>query len=413
MKRAIAILCVLACLCALCVPVMATAENVTIRAYVPSDWTEAYLYVWKGAEGTALVEWPGMAMTKEGEGWFSAEIPGEYSWAIVSASNGSQTVDLEIYEGVDEWILVGAPGADGKFSGDVWYEEPSAEDLPSHEPGATPAGRVTVHAQVPADWTDAYVYSWIKDGAGPAWPGEAMTKEGDWWIGSADAVNNQIIISNNGSPQTIDLTMEAGKEVWVVVTEDDGSGKFKGDVYHQDPAEGGKPIEPPAPVEPTTPVIPENSSFFVAGVGTLCGAEWDPGAEANKMALGASGKYEKVFENVAAGSYALKVTIGNWDLSWGGAGADGNYEFTMENPGKVTVLFDANTQTVEVKVDGAADVPATDAPTEAPTQAPTQAPETNNTTEQPKDNTALIIIIFVVVSAGAIGGALLYKKKQG
>lgn len=407
MKRVLAILCVLACLCALCVPAMAAEETVTIRAYVPSDWTEAYLYVWKGAEGTQAFEWPGVAMTNEGDGWFSAQIPDDMTWVIVS--NGtSQTVDMEMYAGVEQWIVVYAAGADGKHAGEVLYEEPTADELP--EPGEMPAGGVVVHAQVPADWTEAYVYSWIKDGQGPAWPGSAMTQDGDWWIGSADVANNQLIISNNGTPQTVDLTVEAGKEVWVIVTEAGDDGKFFADVYHEDPANGGQPIAPQEPEEPTTPEIPEGSSFYVAGYAALCGEDWNPGAEANKMTQGASGLYEKTYENVPAGAYALKVTIGNWDLSWGGEGADGNYEFNLETASNVTVKFDAETQTVSVEIaegnaapEDETNAPATDAPANN---------EGNTTTEQPKDNTALIIIIFVVVSAGAIGGALLYKKKQ-
>lgn len=422
MKRLLAILCVLACLCALCVPAMATeADNVRIYAYVPGDWTEAYLYVWKGVGGDGEVPtgWPGVKMDVEGDGWYSAEVPGDMTYAIVNNGNGVQTADLDILSGIDEWIVVA-----GDMSAEVFYEEPTADDLPSGDSTTKPAGSVVVHAQIPADWAEAYLYSWIKDGMGPAWPGDAMTKDGDWWVGNIDAANNQVIISNNGTPQTIDLTVEAGKEAWVVVTEAGADGKFLADVYHQDPAEGGEPITPDVPAVPSTPEIPENASFYVAGVAALCGEDWNPGAEANKMTVGASGLYEKTFENVPAGSYALKVTIGNWDLSWGGDGADGNYEFTMDAAGSVTVKFDAETQTVTVETTGSAvqqPDPTEPSATEpqatkpAATDAPTEAPATNDgnaPAEQPKDNTALIIIIFVVVSAGAIGGALLYKKKK-
>ena len=521
MKRLLAILCVLAMLCALCIPALA-ADTVRIYAYVPGDWTEAYLYVWKGVGGDGEVPagWPGTKMDVEGDGWFSAEVPNDMTYAIVNNGNGLQTADLDILMGLDQWITVA-----GDLSAEVFYEEPRADELPDNNGGtsAQPQGRVTVHASIPADWSEAYVYSWIKDGNGPAWPGDAMTKDGDWWVGTVDAVNNQVIISNNGAPQTIDLTVEAGKEVWVAVTEAGADGKYTADIYYQDPAEGGEPVDPQKPV---TPVIPEDANFYVAGYAALCGEDWNPGAEANKMMIGSDGQYEKTFENIPAGDYALKVTIGNWDMSWGGDGADGNYTFSMEQTGRVTVLFNAETQTVSVLVDGEPAQPSdnpsapaannyfvagyaalcgedwnpgaeankmtqgadgkysktyenvaageyalkvtignwdqswggdgadgnyvftmeqagtvtvlfdaetqtvsvevaggqeeqpteapTQAPTETPTQAPTQAPDNSgNASAQPaKDNTVLIVVIFVIVSAGAIGGALLYKKKQ-
>jgi hypothetical protein len=241
---------------------------------------------------------------------------------------------------------------------------------------ASAANTVTVHAQVPADWAEVGAYTWEPESLG-GWPGTAMTKNGDWYeVEMGDAQLKLIINNNNNGKQTADLNIEAGKEIWVIVADD-----LSAQIFYEDPANGGEPVTPPAP---ETPTIPEDASFYVAGVGALCGEDWNPGAEANKMAIGSDGQYEKTFENVPAGEYALKVTIGNWDQSWGGDGENGNYVFTMEEAGRVTVLFNADTQTVSVLVNGEADAPA-----EKPEEKP----------EAPADAT------YIVAGVGALCGA--------
>ena len=52
MKRILAILCVIACLCGLCVPAMA-AGTITVSVKAPADWAQVYLYVWD-ADGNPM-----------------------------------------------------------------------------------------------------------------------------------------------------------------------------------------------------------------------------------------------------------------------------------------------------------------------------------------------------------------------
>ncbi len=66
---------------------------------------------------------------------------------------------------------------------------------------------------------------------------------------------------------------------------------------------------------PDTTPAPTETFHAVAGDKGLCGAEWDPAAEAGRMTLQADGTYSKTFEGIAPGTYGFKVTTnGKWDV---------------------------------------------------------------------------------------------------
>ena len=94
---------------------------------------------------------------------------------------------------------------------------------------------ITVHAQVPADWEAPSLWAWsAPDGtnAFTAWPGEALTKDGDWYsIQVPGWINSVIINANEGSVQTTDLSVETGKDIWVVVTDAESA-----QVFYEEPA---------------------------------------------------------------------------------------------------------------------------------------------------------------------------------
>ena len=110
-------------------------------------------------------------------------------------------------------------------------------------------------------------------------------------------------------------------------------------------------------VYPPEEEVPETSEpeetepdavYYVAGDSTLCGSNWDAADAANKMTC-ADGVYTKVYTNVAAGTYNIKVTDGTWTNSWGDNGQ--NYTFVVSSACDVTVTFNAGTQTVSVTGD--------------------------------------------------------------
>ncbi len=91
------------------------------------------------------------------------------------------------------------------------------------------------------------------------------------------------------------------------------------------------------------------SDYIVAGSSGLCGSEWNPADQNNRMYDNGDGTYTIVFENVAIGSYEFKITKGSWDENWGLGGANGgNVTVNMEAVGNVTITFNPSTLAIEV-----------------------------------------------------------------
>ena len=81
---------------------------------------------------------------------------------------------------------------------------------------------VTVYAQFPDGWNRPGCWVWSSEGvdAFDAWPGEPMALQGDWYAITVPAWIDYVIINaNDGTTQTADLPVEAGKNVWVMVNE--------------------------------------------------------------------------------------------------------------------------------------------------------------------------------------------------
>ena len=90
----------------------------------------------------------------------------------------------------------------------------------------------------------------------------------------------------------------------------------------------------------------EQATFTVAGDGAHLGTEWDTGNVANDMTY-ADGAYTKVYTNVAAGSYKLKVVR---DHDWGTAYPDQDKAYSVATAGS-TVTVTLKGTTVDIKVE--------------------------------------------------------------
>lgn len=183
-------------------------EKFVIHAYVPMEWKTVNMWAWSAPDGTNAFEaWPGVQMKEGEDGWFTGKAPVWVNSLIINGNEGSvQTEDIAI-EGKELWITVYED-----LTHDLSYEDPNkaVEDI-------------TVHAKVPADWAAPSCWAWsAPDGtnAFATWPGEAMTQNGDWYeITVPGWINSVIINANEGSVQTTDLSVETGKDLWIVVTD--------------------------------------------------------------------------------------------------------------------------------------------------------------------------------------------------
>jgi hypothetical protein len=212
----------------------AYVEKMTVHAKVPADWADVCLWAWQDPEGTnAFAAWPGEPMADGGDGWVSLSVPAWINSVIINANSGGvQTADIKELEAKEMWITV----ADD-LTAEVAYENP---DL------AVPM--ITVHAQVPEDWSAPHLWAWLDpDGtnAYATWPGEPFTLNGDWYeIEVPGFVNSIIVNANDGAVQTGDSKgLEVGKDLWIVVTDPETY-----EVTYEAPAEPA-PAEP-APAEP-------------------------------------------------------------------------------------------------------------------------------------------------------------------
>ena len=172
--------------------------------------------------------------------------------------------------------------------------------------------QITVHAKAPSSWSGINIWAWI-DGATdtnvfPSWPGQAMTLSGNWYTMNVPAGVTGIVLSTgSGSPQTVDLTVEPGKDVWIIVGEAQESGKNIASIAYSE-ADAKEPSGTGTPAPTPTPT-PSNGTYHVVGSGSIFSSEWTP-TDDHLMTKNADGTYTKTYTNVAAG------TLGEPDSVW-------------------------------------------------------------------------------------------------
>lgn len=183
-------------------------EQFTMYAKVDASWEAPHAWAWSAPDGTNAFEaWPGEEMSANTDGFYSIKLPTWVNSVIVNANEGSvQTADIAV-EAKDLWLVVDAAG-----EYELSYEKPAA--------GADEL--ITVHAIAPEDWLLPSLWAWsAPDGTNvfANWPGQELTLNGDWYEYQIPNWVNSIIINGNlGEVQTTDISIETGKDVWVVVT---------------------------------------------------------------------------------------------------------------------------------------------------------------------------------------------------
>ncbi len=183
-------------------------EKFEIHAKVDAGWESPCLWAWSAPDGTnAFESWPGMAMKEGEDGWYTAKAPVWVNSIIINANEGSvQTEDIAI-DAAEIWVTVDAEGAY-----DFSYKNPDQAEIPN----------VTIKVLAPADWESPCLWAWsAPDGTNvfTTWPGEALEEGEDGWLTKEIPgwVNSVIVNGNEGSVQTTDISVETGKNIWLVV----------------------------------------------------------------------------------------------------------------------------------------------------------------------------------------------------
>lgn len=102
--------------------------------------------------------------------------------------------------------------------------------------GAT-TGKISIHAKVSADWAKAHLYAWTGDTKYLGeWPGQAMSKNNDWYDLAVDQATRNVIVNNGendpNKKQTEDVSVTG--ETWIVLSNVE-NGKYKVKSYTINP----------------------------------------------------------------------------------------------------------------------------------------------------------------------------------
>ena len=210
-------------------------EKFKIHAQVPDDWQDVCLWAWSAPDGkNAFDAWPGKAMTKGEDGWYTASAPVWVNSIIVNGNSGDvKTEDISI-DAAEVWVTVSEDGT---------------SDFTYNDPNAPVAEDITVHVKAPADWSEPHLWAWsAPDGtnAFSSWPGEALQEGEDGWLTLSVPgwVNSIIVNANEGGIQTSDLSVDTGKDLWIVVTDAENA-----EVTYEAPAAESEPTVAAEPAE--------------------------------------------------------------------------------------------------------------------------------------------------------------------
>ncbi len=182
-------------------------EKFQVHVKVPDSWEMPC--IWAQSDGTnEFEEWPGEALKEGEDGWYTGKVPVWAKSIVLSGNEGSALTEDIFIDPAEVWVTVEEDG-----SCDFSYNDPNAVDVPN----------INVYVKAPEDWEGVCMWAWsAPDGTNAfvSWPGEAFAEGENGWltIQVPGWINSIIVNANEGNVQTTDISVETGKDVWILVT---------------------------------------------------------------------------------------------------------------------------------------------------------------------------------------------------
>lgn len=230
-------------------------QTFKVHAKVEDSWKEPKLWAWSAPDGkNAFEKWPGKDLVKGENGWYSGSVPTWVNSIIVNGNNGDvKTADIKV-DPAELWVTV---KEDGKY--ELSYVDPAKANAPN----------IKVYVKAPSDWKTPNLWAWsAPDGTNvfTTWPGKPLEKGKNGWLVKEIPgwVNSIIVNGNKGKVQTKDISIEKGKNVWVVV---DSKKNFK--VYYKEPAIKEEANSKSSGGNATTPIVAAIAALLLIGGGAF------------------------------------------------------------------------------------------------------------------------------------------------
>lgn len=176
-------------------------EKFKIHVSAPESW-ESPAVAWGDEENLSK------ALKIGEDGWYTGNVPVEAGSFMISGSAENQKTEAISTDPAEVWVTV---EEDGSF--DFTYNDPNAVEAPD----------INVSVSVPGDWETPCLWAWsAPDGTNvfTSWPGEAFAEGEEGWLTLQVPgwINSIIVNANEGNVQTTDISVETGKDVWIVIS---------------------------------------------------------------------------------------------------------------------------------------------------------------------------------------------------
>ena len=373
---------------------MPKPETDKIYAFVPAGWTTVNLYAWTADASGSNAGWPGVPMTQGDNGLWVGELTPGYANIIVN-DGGAQTVDLP-YNGGNAWVLLTAEGTEGgKFKASVLYEDPGTYEHPDPSKvvittGPIPTSDVWYVAGTMNGWNNCdSAYEMLPNGDGTFSFTLSLTA-GDHALKVTNGTWDVCFGKEGGTDGNYEFGMSADGDAIVTY---DGNGVVT--------VTGDNVTDPTGTPGGSTAT---GDTWYVAGTMN----EWNCADEAYKMTKGADGIFRYTFD-VIPGDYSLKVTNGTWDVSFGGDGENGNFDFNAADEGKATVKFDGSAVSV---VFGEEEATNNDTTNNDTTGDNTDKDQDKDTDKGGNNGLVISIVATVVILIGGAAAVFFVLKKK-